>query len=218
MPPVSIPLLEQFHTKSCGADRGPGRRTLPALSAWPDGSSSVSHHRDRPQGAGNTLVCRKWCRGGSHTPRTAKARWAQIYTHVCTRTCAACKGTGMHSNTKITINRNPSHGYYFRGEVWDSHIQDSEPLAELKSPVGGDRRGPDCQSGGVGVPPCAGLHPWSRPGQSLHPGPGRGQDWWRGGGGCQRELAGLTASSSRGQSPACSPLRPALARPLHPKM
>lgn len=51
--------------------------------------------------------------------------------------------------------------------------------------------GPDCPLGGVRVPPHAGLRPWSRPGQILHPGQGRSQGWEGEGEGGQRELVCL---------------------------
>lgn len=102
---------------------------------------------------------------------------------------------------------NPSHEYCFQREVWDSNIQESEPLAEVKSPVGGDRRGSRLSIGrrrssstcrATSMLSSRSKSPsWSRTVSGLVERRGR-----------QSELACLTAPSSWGQSPACSPLRP----------
>lgn len=154
-----------------------------------------------PGGCWNNLTREK---GGCgwlqpHTQdREGQAGTALTQTHTLrTHTCAVCKGTNMHSDTKITIKMNPSQESCFQREVWDSHIQESEPLAEVKSPSGGDRRGSrlsigrrrsssTCRATSM-VSSRSNSPSWSRTGSGLVERGGR-----------QREFACLTAMSSRG--------------------
>lgn len=117
----------------------------------------------------------------------------------CTRTHThmhACKGVGVHSHTKLTT-RTLHIEYCFQKEAWDSNIHEREPLAEVKRPAGGERResrlsigrrksSSTCLATSM-VSSRSNSPSWSRTGSGLVKR-----------GGCQRELAFLTASGSLG--------------------
>lgn len=133
---------------------------------------------------------------GSHIPRTAKARQAHLvhkraHMHVDT-CCRQRRQYAQRYRNKITMNMNPAR---FQREVQRSNIHESEPLAEVKRPVGGERRGSrlsigrrksssTCRATSM-VSSRSNSPSWSRTGSGLVEREGR-----------QRELACLTAPSS----------------------
>lgn len=109
---------------------------MPATSTYDNRNSISCTKQTDPVGSWRSGSEPKGHRCFSHSRRTAKARRAHLvpkHMHTKASVCTAM----LRSQLVWTLHIE----YCFQREAWNSNIHDREPLAEVKRPAGGERRG-----------------------------------------------------------------------------